>query len=101
MSLNTSEPMPGWRHPGSPSPKVKRPAVPEHLRALVVESGITGHVVAAFGSMLTVQSDKGRRIHGVSQWDVKLGDRVRFDIVADSEAGSRLQIAKNIVVVRD
>jgi hypothetical protein len=69
------------------------------MRAVVLAAGLTGHVVATFGSMRTVQTDKGRRIHGVSHWDVRLGDRVRFDIVADSEAGSRLQIAANIAKI--
>jgi hypothetical protein len=44
--------------------------------------------------MLTVQSDRGERFHGVSDIEVRSGDPVSFDIVADPS--SQLRVASDI-----
>ena len=86
----------GYERPRNPSPAVSTPRAPDHMRAIVVESGLTGHVVAAFGSMLTLQDQRGRRFHGVAAVMLPLNAPVEFDISTDSEQGSRLRIATGI-----
>jgi hypothetical protein len=82
-----------WR-PVRAAPVTKTPRAPEHLRGRIVAERIAGTVVGKFGSMLTVQSDRGERFHGVSDIEVRSGDPVSFDIVADPS--SQLRVASDI-----
>jgi hypothetical protein len=82
-----------WR-PVRAAPVTRTPRAPEHLRGRIVAERIAGTVVARFGSMLTVQSDRGERLHGISDIEIRFGDPVTFAIVADPS--SQLRVASNI-----
>ena len=79
-----------------PSPRHSRPKGSEHMCGRVVLADARGHVVSRFGFTYIVQDDHGQRAHGFSDADLACGDRCVFDIVVDSQAGSRLRIASKI-----
>jgi hypothetical protein len=87
----------------SVSPAVSTPIAPKHLRAVLVAERVPGTVVAKFGSMLTVLSDRGERFHGVVPRldELRMGDACVFNVSQDSETGSRLRVAVNIRPVRE
>jgi hypothetical protein len=96
MSLNLSEPMPGWPHPRNPSRERKKPPIPEALRARVVAAGLRGHVA---GPAL-VQSETGRR-YRAAVGHLNAGDAITFDLVADPAVGSRLTVAANVALLSE